>query len=743
MANLYVWWSLTGNPPAPWQKLSIYDGKYFRCTSAIADALKTGGNSQHNHTLGTGHTIGTTNDLASFATSGSLNIGKSLGTGHNHAIGTIAISPADNTPSYYDLSLISINLDEFMLNQRKLPNGAVVASSTSLSSTGMTRFSAADNKLVKLGPTPGINSSVTIHNHSFSGALSEYQCSNTAFCLSGGTQVSSPTSKHSHGMSTLKLLDQDILPARIQTRAYKVTTSPYLLSIPVGTVLFTDGSYSSYSSYFESLPDWDGRFIELKNANPNQIGSNVHNHGSSISGATDAMTGSIISATGGGAGQGLLASHTHNVTIYINASDVDHTPPYVNFIPVKVIREINALAVKTQYYNIDAILKRTRSNSYQIGTTLLLPGTKAYKVDALLKKKSLFTYSIKPQLASRKRQQYGNDSLIKRVGTLLPYRMGMEPIFYRGKRYSLGLTLIYRDIIPRKSVIDTLLDSWIDQYNKILQKMEAVHGELKLDDATGYDLDRRWGRTFHLPRDPGEDDTSYRERIRAHTVAVMGCGTKDTIRKMLNAVTQGSSTKIDIYPGIIRISFTDPNQEKIAEGRKTAINKILNSAVAAGVKWNIYYTFCRYDIDLLLKKQGILSGYNMDILANKTFYKDFHINTSVQLRGYGAYVMDSLFKKKCSYSIYNDMLLRKVEYREYVIDSYLRRRMLFSYETDALLKRTCRTSLNMRHSILKHALKDYSVNLRMQVVNINFYIMELMIISRPSYTYNMGVTINA
>jgi len=68
--KLYVWWGLSSDPPSPWQKVTAYDGKYVRFVSDPTNALTTGGNSTHTHSLGTGHTISNTVDYGQLNSGG-------------------------------------------------------------------------------------------------------------------------------------------------------------------------------------------------------------------------------------------------------------------------------------------------------------------------------------------------------------------------------------------------------------------------------------------------------------------------------------------------------------------------------------------------------------------------------------------------------------------------------------------------------------------------------------------------
>lgn len=739
--NLYVWWNQSGNPPSPWQKVSSYNGKYFRCTTTVSGALGTGGSDTHTHSLGTGHTVGTTNDVTNINTTENITVSKSVGSGHNHAIGTTAIVAANNTPAYYTLSLISISLSEFMTNQRKLPKGAVVASTAAISTTGYSRVSAADGKIIKLDATPGSSSTTTTHTHSFSGSLSSYSGSWTAF-VKWGSVVLQAYSAHSHALTGLSSNSQTILPARIQTRIYSVTSDPYNVTVPTGVVMFVDGDPSDYSDFLEIPSTWADRFIESANSNPTQTGSDVHNHGSSVTGNSD---GSSASSAGGGASgssQAMLLNHTHSLTVVLSSTDVSHLPPYVKFVPVKVIKDIVAQSTKTKTFTMDTVIKATKKKSYSINMTLLYPGSKFYYMKTTLKRTFSKGLSEDVLVANRKPKTYTKDLLIKRLGAAVPYHMGMEPLYLRGKRYSLGLTLAYRDIVPRYSVIDTLMDSWVEQYNKILQKIEAAKVGLKLDDATGYDLERKWGKTLNIKRDPGENDTEYRERIRAYTTSVMGCGTKATIKSLLDAATKGTSTKLDIFPGLIRINFTNDEQNQFALSHRTAIEKILNTAVAAGVEWILYFSYYKYSMDLALKKNDIPVRYLFDVFVSKEMYRNYGMDAELVFSMSKDYNMKFLSKKTCPRLWYMDSFVKKSCVSNYNVKSVLKKRLKGQYNMSAVLRRIYKSNVYMDMYMQKSVPKDYLLSMRIQTTEIKFYIMAVIMQRTADSSYGIGLTIS-
>lgn len=628
--KLYVWWGLSSDPPSPWQKVTAYDGKYVRFVSDPTNALTTGGNSTHTHSLGTGHTISNTVDYGQLNSGGAQPRKSWSSQGHNHAIGTIAIASANNEPSYYTVSLISMDLATFFSSHRKLPKDSIVASTSDISGDGLSKI--ANNKLIKLGSSPASTGGSDSHIHSFTGSLSAYD--DTYTYADWGAYEALATADHSHTLAGLSLTSKSSMPARIQTRLFKVTED-YTSKIPANSVMFVDGAITGYTDQLEIISAWNNRMIEAADSNPTDIGSDVHNHGSSVSGNTNTVGGSSTKCKNYAAETDAMSySHVHAVTINLNTTDVSILPPYVNLVPVKVKSNISPMFTRQQTLTMDTLVQRTVSKSYGMDMILNPSGlstkTKTYTMDSLFAKTSFFSY-----------------------------HMSMAPLFKKKVDYNMSLRIVSLDAIPKSRVIDTLQDSWIMQYNKLLQTIEASRYGLTLDGASSYDLDRKFGRAFDLPRDPGENDTNYRERIRAYTSSIMGCGAKPVLLSLLNAITLGEDTRIDTYPGLIKVYFDNDRQCDRARERAYAIERVLDTAVAAGVQWQVFFPYVRYTMDLLLHRLNIPKNYYMDTLILKTLSNSYNMDLKLVFQRIKSYNIDALLLKTCSQTYRLDTLLQK------------------------------------------------------------------------------------
>ncbi len=743
--KLYAFWELSGNPPSPWYKVLTYNDRFPRSTSNTSSALGTGGNNTHLHSLNSGHTISTTNDLTNIAFTPGTSVLQSYGVGHNHSIGTVAIAAASNNPSYYTLSLIAIDLYEFVNSQRKLPKGAVVASTASISDAGFSRISSADGKLIKLSDVPGSSYDNTTHVHSFTGSLSYYQSSAGQTIAAVAAILYGPIGDtHTHGVSSLSTTSESIMPSRIQTRLYGITADPYTSSVPINTVLFVDGSITGYTNYFETIATWNDRFIESADSDPTQIGSDIHNHGSSTSGASDISDKSWGSGKIYGSSRAISRNHTHDLVIYIDSTDVDHKPPYVYLAAVRVKASILSQQTKTKTYSMKTILQKKDSpRSYGMDIRLFRPGSKYYNMGIFMQKGGLTkTINMDIKLLLQGFKSYDTDIVLKRNDMSISYRMDMAPLFLKGRKYEMGIRLVNIAAIPRYSVINTLQDSYIGQYNKFLQTVEASKVSLKIESAAGYDLERRWGRAFDLPRDPGETDTQYRSRLMSYMSSVVGCGTKSAIKAALNVATGGQKARVDSYPGLIRVNFDSDFQRRAAFERRTTIEKILNFSVAAGIQWILYLPFKDYRMNILLRKERLDKNYNIDMLLER---KGISISYAMDLIICSvrdkSYTMDTLLEKTCSKNYSMFMGLKRIGLNPYEMDTrLLKKSITVSHIMDLRLMKICSKIYYMKMILEKFNIeKKYVMDMRLTKTDYKLYKMAMILKKKFNVSYSMDL----
>ncbi|HNR58397.1 MAG TPA: hypothetical protein PKJ51_08065, partial [Methanothrix sp.] len=210
MVYLYV--LATGTLPSPWSRVTSYDGRYLRCASSGFGT--TGGAESHRHP-----TVACNSGTAS----GGDSYGEYSGSmaAHSHPVPVTYTGYSNNDPSFYTLSLWRMDATTWESSYRYFPAGVVVASTTTVSATGFSRFTSADDRLIKLAD-PGSSGGRSTHaDHTLSGSLT---------AVAPGRSAGYPyyhycglLKSHSHTYSVSTLTQNTILPARVTTRLYVTT----------------------------------------------------------------------------------------------------------------------------------------------------------------------------------------------------------------------------------------------------------------------------------------------------------------------------------------------------------------------------------------------------------------------------------------------------------------------------------------------------------------------------------------
>jgi hypothetical protein len=271
----------------------------------------TGGATTHGHTFtwAFGGGAGIARDNGGTGTASPVPVISS----HTHSQSSNPIAVANNLPPYRDM--IFGERTSFVYSM--IPANAIIMLNATLPS-GWSQYTNLDSKFPRIAVVAGGTAGSATHIHTVSGTTSA--ASGTTYKWdTGDTYVA--TSVHTHSFSG-DLDSQTLLPA---WEGVQFITSTSARAIPAGAVLL-----------FTALPPlgWtqitgNNRFLYGQNSFGGTGGSNTHSHGNfaaTTGGPSDASrriySGSISAATSG---------HTHSVTGTADAN-VDHTPPYLNFI---------------------------------------------------------------------------------------------------------------------------------------------------------------------------------------------------------------------------------------------------------------------------------------------------------------------------------------------------------------------------------------------------------------------------
>lgn len=747
MVNVYALWISTGSPSGNWSVMdSTPDGKYFRQKST---AFSTGGASTHSlSTTGT-NTIGdyTSSDYGKNDMAEALGVKSALST-HNHSLSSVTAGAADNAPSYYTFRLIKCEIGTFFASERKLPRYSVMASTTTLSATGLSRHTAADGRLVKISySTVGGTGGGSTHRHALSGTTSDASL-NVVYVDSFSTPYDicrAGDGTHNHPLTSKYTEYADSKPARIVTRLYEVTTTNTSV-IPTNAVLWVDGSITGYTDQLELLTAWNSKFLESGNQDAASSGADTHNHGSAATGNLTTCNRSAVSrANQLGHNETtyvIKTTHTHTFSVGLSTTNIDHKPLYWSLIPVRVKADINATQTKTTAASLDVILKKTRTTSAGFDLLLHKSGAKYTSMDVMLKKYGVTkTHTMDAVILKNRQATAQMDVLLQRKRLLAAYLMSLAPLFAKNINYTMSTRLVYEDIPAIYPVIDVLYSSWAAQFDKIHKKIVTSGLDLSIDTAGSTALDKRWGRAFNLPREPGESDTYYKKRLLAFTASTTGCGTKKALQDILNVASDGDSAQVDVFPGKILVRYTDPLQLKRAKAREDLVETLLASSVAAGVEYLTPYPFREQSIDVLLKKSGLTLDYGANML--------------LQITRTAGFDMDFLVRGKVSLDYEMDTLIRTTRTLNYNVGFYLRRDLKTTYTANLSLKKALKKTylmgfrmrklehLNLLMSILliKTKKKGLPFKTTIKWIGERSYGLSALFLGRPTLGFEMNTTI--
>ncbi|HEU4677779.1 MAG TPA: DUF2341 domain-containing protein [Candidatus Paceibacterota bacterium] len=159
------------------------------------------------------------------------------------------------------------------------------------------------------------------HTHTASATVSGTATANVV--ANGGTGVAIDT--HSHTM-TPTIGSSSSLPAYRQLRYIQANSAGDPGTIPAGAILIFDGSLPAGWTRYSALDD---RYPRGENTVGTNGGSNTHTH--TITGSTDAASGSTYSRRNGGT-QVSAATDNHTHTISSNTASESLEPPYITVV---------------------------------------------------------------------------------------------------------------------------------------------------------------------------------------------------------------------------------------------------------------------------------------------------------------------------------------------------------------------------------------------------------------------------
>ena len=316
--NIYVFWKLMADPPAPWTRLSRTDN-YIRFVVAYASHMQQIGAATHTPTVSTfscGNAPTSRTDMQS---------GGAMGD-HNHSAPPSGIiSSNTNNPPYYALDIIYMDLGVWQAYERRFPAGSILVSNAALATgSELSRFSAADGYYIVHGAPGTTGGTSTPQSHRVQGTLPNVTPPSTTSYTTGSGGASNAGHGHTVDLNSDAKYSE---PRNLITRLYEalIQTSKALQD----TVVFVDADPGT--TFWEVLTGWANANFKAGNSDPTITGSDTHSQ--TASGNSSSYGGSGF-AIGGDWGGAVPSSHAHYIQIGLN--DHSHVPLSRMLIPVRL-----------------------------------------------------------------------------------------------------------------------------------------------------------------------------------------------------------------------------------------------------------------------------------------------------------------------------------------------------------------------------------------------------------------------
>ena len=356
--------------PSPWTREDGFDGKYVRCV-AEASHGSTGGANAHRHI--------TAATQSGYCGDASVKTGfvNNVLQDHRHDIDATYSEYENNDPVYATLSLWKIDYSTWYDEYRLLPENAVVLSVQSISSTGYTRWTDADDRLIKLG-NPGSTGGRTSHVHA-DNELTLVSGGASRMVEGGSGATASNPANHSH-TCYVDTDSKSILPPHIKTRLYSVGSTT--TEVPAGVVVFFDGEPDTI---WDEVTTWAGLFVMGANSDPTSAGDTDHGHVGS--GTTPGYSPSSIS-TAPDAYWSNSAPRPHDHSVSVTFSDEDCDPEYVGLVPYELTESLEPdLAVEvSETMDVSARFKKQIAESVDVSARFKKQIAESVDVSARFKK---------------------------------------------------------------------------------------------------------------------------------------------------------------------------------------------------------------------------------------------------------------------------------------------------------------------------------------------------------------------
>lgn len=330
MTNLYVFWRLATDPPAPWTRLTRTN-QYLRCNATPANHWTQTGATTHVHPTVSGFAVGNSVHAGAASTHTGSALDDIMGIHNDHtAPGSYSISSNNNNPPGLGLDIIYMDLSTWEAEVRSFPEGAVIMSNGALVDAALERYSTADGKYIYHGePEVSVGTS-TPQSHTVAGTTGVTYGVSYVIASMAQTNVGDRSLTHSHTFS-IASESKYVEPRNLVTRLYRALkdTSRAL----AGSVVFVDGSVGAN---WEILTGWAGGNLKGGDSDPTLSGSDTHTQ--TFSGNSSTYDGPNAFDNRYTPDRTCYSSHYH--TISGTLDEANHVPSSRLIVPARLLSTV-------------------------------------------------------------------------------------------------------------------------------------------------------------------------------------------------------------------------------------------------------------------------------------------------------------------------------------------------------------------------------------------------------------------
>ncbi|MCX8207432.1 MAG: hypothetical protein N3G75_06330 [Methanothrix sp.] len=440
--------------------------------------------------------------------------------------------------------------------------------------------------------------------------------------------------------------------------------------------------------------NWDGRLLMSGNSDPTTGGSSTHSHGSFSSQSSTPSPNlrfNIQNYTEVWEMTTTVLDHRHQVSF--NLADADHTPPYVSLIPAYLPQDLWSWTTYTKTYSGSVTLASRNTRNAAFGIYLIRPGFRSLNSDLAVRNRFTRNYSATTVNLKRYHKPFSVGAFFFKTLRMI-YAAGimLNPPPLIGRTYAAGIRIVNPNLIspPNVTVIDTLLKSFIHQFDKVQQQLQLMHLRHRLDLATCRQLDSVWGQAFQLPRYADEPDDVYRKRLMLHTLTIIACGTRQGCEEVLGYLVEDpGSVRVETeWPATVRVHFDSDKAVRNADYYRGMLEYLRTRLFAAGV--DVVYHITYKDLIAGIRIRGTCQvSYRGNVLLGRRYLRSYTSSSILTRRRLAAINARVATKQRLTRQLISQLAARKA-LSVYITGKYSARRTIeIGYSSNSVMRKTC------------------------------------------------------